>query len=89
MISAYNVTTMAGMPKCVICTEKKTMYMWHSDVLDWCNAMWASKFQDTIVVAMSHSVSYIYLLALIPSGIDGFFVYVIGSSRELVDQEEE
>lgn len=37
---------------------------------------------DIIVNAMSHSITHIYLLALIPIGIAFIFVYLMGGSRE-------
>jgi len=48
-----------------------------------------TKVLDTIVVAMSQSVSYIYLLAMIPIGVAAFFVYLMGSSRELVNPKKD
>src|SRR5690625_1086067 len=37
---------------------------------------------DIIVSAMSHSITHIYLLALIPIGIAFVFVYLMGGARE-------
>ncbi|GKV66493.1 MULTISPECIES: MDR family MFS transporter [unclassified Sporosarcina] len=44
---------------------------------------------NTIVIAMSHSVSFIYLLALIPIGLAAFFVYLMGNARETGEDLEE
>lgn len=44
---------------------------------------------DTIVAAMSHSVTHIFLLALIPIAVAAFFVYLLGNSREMGGEKED
>lgn len=48
-----------------------------------------SEILDVIVHAMSHSITHIYLLALIPIGIAFLFVYLMGGARETGEDVEE
>lgn len=48
-----------------------------------------SDLLDIIVNAMSHSITHIYLLALIPIGIAFVFVYLMGGARETGEDQEE